>query len=52
MKLPKPRPKQIKFGSEIDAQLLEQVKLACKERKLKLKDAIEYGLTKFLKAKQ
>lgn len=39
---------RVKFSNIIDKDLLDQVKDKCREHNLKLSDAIEFGLKKFI----
>ena len=39
---------RVKFSNIIEKDLLDQVKEKCKEHNLKLSDAIEFGLKKFM----
>lgn len=46
------KPKQKKFASEINAELFEKAQKLCKKNKIKLKQAIEFGLQKFIEEAQ
>ena len=48
MKLNLERPAKAKFASAIDAELYAKVRQACKENRVSIKTALEFGLNKFL----
>jgi hypothetical protein len=49
IKIELPQKNQVeKFGSAIDAKLLKELHSVCKSKGIKLRQAIEYGVKRFL----
>jgi hypothetical protein len=45
----KQRKMKVPIGLRIDSELLHEVKVVCKSKRIFLTDAVEYGLAQFLR---